>query len=107
MASSPGSAAAREGGPLLAVFTGGCYGSYGMKTTLELDDDLVRRAKQEAARAGIPLRRLVEDALRARLLPRAREQAKFRLDVPIVSGTAPPAVDVADRDALYDLLERG
>jgi hypothetical protein len=78
-----------------------------MKTTLELDDELMRRAKQEAARAGIPLRRLVEDAIRARLLPRPRERERFRLDVPVVRGTAPPAVDIADRDALYDLMERG
>jgi hypothetical protein len=77
-----------------------------VKTTLDLDDDLLRRAKQEAARAGIPLRRLVEDALRARLLPRTRSRERFRLEVPVVAGTAPPAVDVADRDALYDLLER-
>jgi hypothetical protein len=78
-----------------------------MKTTLDLDDDLVRRAKQEAARAGIPLRRLVEDALRARLLPRRHDRPRFRLEVPIVHGSAPPAIDVADRDALYDLMERG
>jgi len=78
-----------------------------MKTTLDLDDELVRRAKQEAARAGIPLRRLVEDALRARLLPPTRGHQRFRLDATVVMGTAPPAVDVADRDALYDLLERG
>lgn len=77
-----------------------------MKTTIELPDDLVRRAKQEASRRGIPLRQLVEDALRASLLPRRRGAAAFRLEVPIVTGDAPPAVDVADRDALYDLMER-
>lgn len=34
-----------------------------MKTTLEIPDPLFRRAKSEAARQGIPLRKLVEEAL--------------------------------------------
>jgi Arc/MetJ family transcription regulator len=78
-----------------------------MKTTIELDDDLVRRAKQEASRQGVPLRKLVEDALRASLLPQKRGRGRYRLEAPVVTGTAPPAVDIADRDALYDLMERG
>lgn len=78
-----------------------------MKTTLDLDDALVRQAKAEAARAGVSLRKWVEDAVRARLLPASRGRTAFRLKVPIVTGTAPPAVDIADRDALYDLMERG
>jgi len=78
-----------------------------MKTTVEIDDTLLRLAKQRAAEAGIPLRALIEDALRARLAPRAEQPKRFTLDVPIITGTAPPAVDIADRDALYDLMERG
>jgi Arc/MetJ family transcription regulator len=77
-----------------------------MKTTIDLDDDLLRLAKQRAAAAGMPLRAFVEDALRARLLPRARGRRTFTLDLPIIEGSAPPAVDVADRNALYDLMER-
>ena len=77
-----------------------------MKTTLDLDDDLLRRAKQRAAMAGVPLRVFVEDALRARLLPRARRKGKFEIDLPVVAGEKPPAVDIADRNALYDLMER-
>jgi hypothetical protein len=77
-----------------------------MKTTIDLDDDLLRLAKQRAAGAGMPLRAYIEDALRARLLPRPRGRDRFTLDLPIVEGTAPPAIDIADRNALYDLLER-
>jgi Arc/MetJ family transcription regulator len=77
-----------------------------MKTTIDLDDDLLRQAKQRAAAAGVPLRAYIEDALRARLLPRARGQRKFTLELPIVKGRTPPAVDIADRNALYDLMER-
>jgi len=78
-----------------------------MKTTLDLDDDLVHRVKREAAARRETLREWVEDALRARLLQPPRRRPGFRLDLPVVRGDAPPRVDVADRDALYDLMERG
>jgi hypothetical protein len=78
-----------------------------VKTTIELDDGLLRQAKSEAARTGVSLKSLIEDALRARLLPRPTRRQRFRLQVPVVEGSAPPAIDVADRDALYDLMERG
>jgi plasmid stability protein len=77
-----------------------------MKTTIELDDELLRAAKQRAAASGQSLRAFIEDALRARLLPRPRGRSKFKLDVPVIKGKAPPAMDIADRNALYDLMER-
>jgi len=77
-----------------------------MKTTLELDDELLRLAKQRAAAQGVPLRAYVEDALRARMLPGPERSRRFKLKVPTVCGRSPPAVDIADRDALYDLMER-
>jgi hypothetical protein len=77
-----------------------------VKTTVNLDDALLRLAKRRAAEIGVPLRAFIEDALRARLAPRADRREKLEFDLPVVRGTAPPAVDVADRDALYDLMER-
>jgi Arc/MetJ family transcription regulator len=77
-----------------------------MKTTLDMDDELLRKAKQQAAAAGISLRTFVEDALRARLLPQAPTRSRFKLKLTVVEGDRPPAVDIADRDALYDLMER-
>lgn len=38
-----------------------------MKTTIEIDDELFRRAKVHAAERGSSLRRVVEDALRRAL----------------------------------------
>jgi hypothetical protein len=78
-----------------------------VKTTLDLDDELLRRAKQRAAAEGVPLRQYVEDALRARMLPASKRRSAFKLALPVVRGKTPPAVDIADRDALYDLMERG
>lgn len=77
-----------------------------MKTTVNLNDDLLRLAKQCAAKEGVSLRMFLEDALRARLLPALQRRARFKLDLPVVEGRSPPAVDVADRDGLYDLMER-
>ena len=76
-----------------------------MKTTLELDDRILARAKRAAAEQGITLRALVEDALRARLAPRPVAAYPFRFAPPIVRGASPPRVDIADRQALYDTLD--
>jgi hypothetical protein len=66
----------------------------------------MRRAKELAAAAGISLRDFVEDALRARMLPSPESHQPFKLKLPVVTGRRPPALDIADRDALYDLMER-
>jgi hypothetical protein len=76
-----------------------------MKTTLDLDDRLLEAAKQRAAAAGKTLKAYIEDALRAQMLPRVHRGERFRLALPTVRGTRPPAVDVADRRALYDFLD--
>jgi hypothetical protein len=76
-----------------------------MKTTLELDDRLLERAKRLAAENGTTLRAVVEDALRARLAPRPARREGYHFNPPIVHGTRPPRVDVADRQTLYDILD--
>lgn len=76
-----------------------------MKTTLNLDDRVLERAKRLAVSEGLTLTALVEDALRARMAPRPRAPHRFRLELPTVKGTALPEVDVADRSALLDYLD--
>jgi hypothetical protein len=76
-----------------------------MKTTLEIDDRLLARAKRQAAAHGTTLRAVVEDALRARFAARPETQRAYRFTPPIVRGVRPPAVNVADRNSLYDLLD--
>lgn len=75
-----------------------------MRTTLDLNDDLMREAKARAAQEGRTLTSLIEDGLRLVLRGHRRGQGydfKFRT----VRGERPPAVDVADRDRLYDVME--
>jgi len=74
-----------------------------MKTTLNLDAELLRRAKERAAQRGTTLTAVVEDALRTRLDTPAPRQP-FRLRLPTVRGVRPPGVDPADRNALHDLM---
>lgn len=53
-----------------------------MRTTIQLDDSLFRRAKAAAAAAGIPLSRLIEDSLRESLRRGTPEEAhapRFRM----------------------------
>ncbi len=77
-----------------------------MKTTLSLNDQILRRAKTRAAREGISLTRFVEDALRTTLMDDGRKDPAFKLELKTVQGDAPPRVDISDREALYDVLDR-
>lgn len=75
-----------------------------MKTTLNVDDRLLRQAKKVALERGITLTRLFEDALRA-TIAEPRRRTEFRLRWEPVQGRRAPGIDVADRGALYDLME--
>jgi hypothetical protein len=77
-----------------------------MKTTLNLDDKLLTRAKALARAQGTTLTRVVEEALRARLMPRSARRERFQLHVTTVRGKKGPAVDIADRNALFELLDQ-
>lgn len=75
-----------------------------MKTTLNIDDGVMRRLKQEAARRGTTMSALVEAALR-RLLDEDPSQQPDLAPLPRFHGGR-ERVDVSDRDALYDRMER-
>jgi hypothetical protein len=76
-----------------------------MRTTLDIDDHVLRKAKQLAATEGKTLTRVVEEALRERLV-RPRPGARpFRLRLLTKKGRLIPGVNLADRDALYERME--
>lgn len=79
-----------------------------MRTTLNLDDDVARRAKIRAAERGRTFSALIEDALRL-LLAQAEGGAAEDLGedgLPVVRGGRVQAgVDLRDNSALMDLLD--
>jgi hypothetical protein len=76
-----------------------------VKTTLNIDERLLTRAKALALRERTTLTAIVEQALRARLAPRPKSGSPSEFTLPTVRGTAPPNVDIADREAVFDLLD--
>jgi hypothetical protein len=79
-----------------------------VKTTVDLPDDLLIRAKKRAAESHIPLRVLIERGLRRELAAPAvntrgrRVSRKIRWIV--APGGLPPGLDVADRSSLHDRI---
>jgi len=74
-----------------------------MKTTLNIDDGVLRKLRSEAARQQRTMSELVETALR--LLFQQRRQRRPLPELPRYSLGA-ELVDVANREALYDAMER-
>jgi hypothetical protein len=76
-----------------------------MRTTLNLDDELMRTVKRIAADTGRTITSLVEEALRELVRRERGSSAKERLQWKVVKGGAQPGVDLDDRDALIDRME--
>lgn len=76
-----------------------------MRTTVDVNDVLLRQAKRRAAEDGITLRTLIEEALRLRLAGAAPGRRTYRLQWKTERGQLNPGVTLDDRDALFDLLD--
>ncbi|HET6581792.1 MAG TPA: hypothetical protein VFG69_00070 [Nannocystaceae bacterium] len=77
-----------------------------MRTTLDLDDALLAAARELAAQRGLTLTAFVERALAAAFVPSPVRGKRFRLRWKTHRGRLLPGVDVADRDALFDSMDR-
>jgi hypothetical protein len=75
-----------------------------VRTTLEIPDELFRRAKKRAADEDAPFRHVVEAALRLYLAGRTR-RANYKLRWRTEQGRLLPGVRLDDRDALFELME--
>ena len=78
-----------------------------MRTTIRLDDGLLSEAKVYAAKRGLTLTRLIEDALRE-TLARRREAAgeTRRVELPTSGhGGLQPGVEISDSKMLWELLD--
>ena len=75
-----------------------------MRTTIEIGDELFRRAKKRAADEGLSLRQVVESALRDYLSGRPRG-SEYKLRWSAEKGRLLPGVDLDDRDSLFDIMD--
>jgi len=75
-----------------------------MRTTVEIADELFRRAKKHAADARIPLRDVIEAALRSYLSDKPKRSG-YKLRWTPQKGELLPGVDLDDRSSLFDLMD--
>lgn len=81
-----------------------CRYSSGMKTTIDIDEKLLAKAKRRALENGTTLEWVVESALR-QSLSRVDAAPGFRLRWKTVKGQLKSGADIADRDLLYERME--
>ena len=75
-----------------------------MRSTFDIADDLMRRAKKKAADDGVPLRDVVEAALRSYLSHRPAESG-YKFQWATERGELMPGIDLDDRDSLFDIMD--
>jgi hypothetical protein len=78
-----------------------------VRTTLRVDDELLRRAKSYAARRGRSLTSVFEEALRRLLSEAERLDKRERVELPVsvARGGVLPGVDLDDSAALQEVIE--
>jgi len=79
---------------------------YHMRTTLNIDTDLMTRVREHAAATGRTITETVEEALRAAVAGDRPVRRKHTLRWTPVPGRMLPGIDLADRDTLYEAMER-
>lgn len=80
----------------------------GVRTTVRLDDDLLREAKRYAAEQGTTLTAMLDQALREILARQERHPKKVRTPLPTFKGRGlKPGVDLDDSASLLDLMNHG
>jgi hypothetical protein len=76
-----------------------------MRTTLDLDDELLAAARRRAAEKGATLTAVVEPALADALSPNPRAPKRYKLRWKTHKGRIVPGVDIADRDSPFDAMD--
>jgi len=78
-----------------------------MRTTVRLDDALMKRAKREAAKRGETFTSLIEKGLRLVMAQSAQPARKRTVRLPVcrAGGGTLPGVDLANTADLLDIME--
>ncbi len=74
------------------------------RTTLAIDDDLLKRIKEKATREGRTLQGVANDLLRQALI-RQRPKSMSKLILRGWKAVEQPGVDLLDRDNLFDVMD--
>lgn len=82
-----------------------CFMVLCMKTTIDVPDDLLIRAKKRAAELRQPLRALIADGLRLRLAESKRRRKRRKLRFVTVAGGLPPGLNLKDRAKMHEWLQ--
>jgi hypothetical protein len=78
-----------------------------MRTTLKLDDELLREAKKRAAASGKTMTQVIEEAIRESFL-RSEENRKHRkrIELPVhFGGVLQPGVNLDDSAGLLAIMD--
>ena len=76
-----------------------------VRTTLDLDDSILKKANQRAVEEGKTLTRVLEDALRRYLEPAPDRATTFKLRLLTKKGRLLPGANISDRDSLYEQMD--
>ena len=78
-----------------------------MRTTINVDDQLLIQAKAQAATLGVTLAQLIEDALRESLMRRENVEHRGRVRLITMKGTGTrPGIDLDNSHSLLEIMER-
>ena len=72
------------------------------RTTLMIEDGILREIKKRAAAEGRTVQAVANDLLRRSLGPRGKPRARFTLKLQGWRGKEGPGVDILNRDKLFD-----
>jgi hypothetical protein len=78
-----------------------------MRTTVRLDDHLLREARELAARTGRTLTAVLDEALRETLARHRARGRRPRVKLPVFTGRGlRPGVDLDDSAGLLEIMQR-
>jgi Arc/MetJ family transcription regulator len=77
-----------------------------MRTTINLDDDLLRAAKVQAAERSTTLTALITQALRRELADSGSSRSQKRIQLRTFAGSGvQPGIDLADNASVRDAMD--
>ena len=76
-----------------------------MRTTFNIDNELMARVRERAKKSGRTITAVIEEALRREVAGDRIETWTFTLDWVVVEGATGEGVDLSDRDALYEIMD--